>query len=336
VLQVDNQTPFEASILLSANPEGIDTLYAVVKGTFTLGDSLSLADEQVPVALADEYQGDPGNSSIRLPGDISLTKPGTDVLLLGHAYAPNGRETTHMDVSVGVGATWKTARVFGDRYWVATTPGYAISQPEPFEMMPLVWERAFGGTDWVQGELRAEVRNPVGTGFAVDGGERALNGLPLPNLEDPATLISSPKDRPVPAGFAPISAHWEPRRSYAGTYDEAWQSNRAPYLPSDFDARFFQLAPPGLVAPGYLLPGEWIQVHGATAAGELAFQLPPALVEVTYVIGSDSPSLLANLDTVLIEPDESRLILVWRADLPCDKRALQVSHVRALLIKAER
>jgi hypothetical protein len=174
VLQVDNQTPFEASILLSANPEGIDTLYAVVKGTFTLGDSLSLADEQVPVALADEYQGDPGNSSIRLPGDISLTKPGTDVLLLGHAYAPNGRETTHMDVSVGVGATWKTARVFGDRYWVATTPGYAISQPEPFEMMPLVWERAFGGTDWVQGELRAEVRNPVGTGFAVDGGERAL------------------------------------------------------------------------------------------------------------------------------------------------------------------
>jgi hypothetical protein len=174
----------------------------------------------------------------------------------------------------------------------------------------------------------------VGTGFAADGGERTLDGLPLPNIEDPATPISSPKDRPIPAGFAPISAHWEPRRSYAGTYDEAWQSSRAPYLPSDFDTRFFQLAPPDLVAPGYPQPGEWIQVHGATPAGKLAFQLPPARVEVTYVLGSDLPRRPANLDTVMIQPDEGRLILVWRAELPCDKKALQVSEVRTELLKA--
>jgi hypothetical protein len=226
-------------------------------------------------------------------------------------------------------------RVFGNRYWVSTSPGYAISHPEPFEMMPLVWERAFGGSDQVNGELRAEVRNPVGTGFTANGGERDLDGLPLPNLEDPATPISSPKDRPAPAGFAPISAHWEPRRSYAGTYDDAWQSSRAPYLPADFDARFLQLAPPDLVAQGYLEPGEWIQVHGASPTGKLAFQLPPERVEVTYVVGSDSPMRTANLDTVMIEPDESRLILVWRAELPCDKKALLIREVRIALPTAD-
>ena len=152
--------------------------------------------------------------------------------------------------------------------------------------------------------------------------------------EDPADLVTSVKLHPAPACFAPICGHWEPRLSYAGTYDELWQQERAPYLAKDFDPRFFQLAPPGLAAPGYLQAAEWIQVQGATPSGLLRFQLPPARIEVTFVLDGAPQPVPANLDTVLIEPDENRVVLVWRAAFRCDKKALRVNEIRAAALKA--
>jgi hypothetical protein len=35
-----------------------------------------------------------------------------------------------------------------------------------------------------------------------------------------------------------------------------------------------------------------------------------------------------NLETVLIEPDDNQIALVWRAALPCDRRILKVEQVR--------
>src|SRR5919108_183167 len=85
---------------------------------------------------------------------------------------------------------------------------------------PLVWERAFGGTDVTPKGPTAEPRNPVGAGFRAPDGQKPLAGMPLPNLEDPFAPISSWKDRPAPACFAPIAENWQPRLSYAGTYDD--------------------------------------------------------------------------------------------------------------------
>lgn len=109
------------------------------------------------------------------------------------------------------------------------------------------------GRDGAQAHVYAA--NPIGCGFRVRGSERALTGMPLPNLEDPKHLIDSPKDRPPPAGFGYIHPHWEPRWRYAGTYDEHWKKNRAPYLPTDFDPRFNQAAHPDLSADSYLQGG---------------------------------------------------------------------------------
>jgi hypothetical protein len=328
MLQFRNQTPFTGTILLMPDIDGVDSLYTVVKATFLMGEELALAEDQEPVRLAAEYHGEPDASSVRVPSDFSLMKPGTDIVLLGTAYAPDGRSTTEMDVSLSVGDLTKTVRVFGDRVW-RTGTGASISSPEPFDTMPLVWERAFGGSETVGDELFAEVRNPVGAGFFVAEGETPLDGLALPNLEDPDDLIHSWKDQPTPACFAPIEAHWEPRRSYAGTYDEAWQQQRAPYLPDDFDSRFFQIAPPGLIADGYLQGGELVDVRGATAHGWLQFRIPLVQLAITYVVDGALEDRPAVLDTVIIEPDADRFQLVWRAQLPCDKKTLKVSEVRA-------
>ncbi len=334
MLQFKNGTPFPGTIYLLPDADGIDSLFTVVKATLTVGERVARAGEQAPIILADEHHGEPGESSVRRPADISLTKPGTDVLLLGTAHGPGGRPTTDMDVSLAIGPLRKTVRVFGDRLWKKSATGYAMTRPEPFRAVPLVWERAYGGRDQRGGQPGAEARNPVGTGYRDPDGDTPPDGLRLPNLEDPEHAIGSWKHAPPPAAFAPISAHWEPRRSYAGTYDERWQRERAPYLPEDFDARFLQLAPPDLVAPAYLRGGEWVEVRGATPSGMLRFQLPPVGVGVTYLLDGIPQPTPAHLDTVLIEPDDGRLTLVWRAVLRCDKKARRVNEVQAALLHA--
>lgn len=331
MLQFRNSTPFAGTIFLSPDPQGVDTAYAIVRGTFSLRDRVAPADEQLPVSLADEYHGEPGASSIKRPADAGLMRPGTDVVLLGHACAPGERPTWQMDVSVTAGAVSKSVRVFADRVWESGAAGPTMSWVQPFVRMPLVWERAFGGGDVTEGGPSVDPRNPVGRGFRAKGGTKPLAGLPLPNVEDPAALIGSPKDEPAPAGFAPVAPAWLPRRSYAGTYDEAWQKNRAPYLPTDFDARFFQIAPPGLTATPHLRGGEPVQVLGATPSGSLAFQLPRVGVEVAFVLGGARQVRPAVLDTVVIEPDELRLSLVWRAAFACDKKALRITEIEASL-----
>jgi hypothetical protein len=334
MLQFKNSTPFKGTIMLLPDPDGIDSLFTVVKATFTLGERPVPAEEQQPVAVEQDFYSEPDQSSIKTPCDVSLMKPGTDVLLSGRAYSPGARPTTWMDVSLAVGALRKTVRVFGDRVWKTGTKelSYSISEPEPFETMPLVWERAFGGIDRTVKPLAAEVRNPVGTGFRTSEVKESIAGVRLPNLEDPATPIGAWNQRPQPAGFAPICAHWEPRRSYAGTYDEEWQKHRAPYLPKDFDTRFLQLAPPGLVAPGYLKGGEPVELRGVTRAGLVRFRLPQVTLKITYRLDGSPEDRPAFLDTLSIEPEKARFSLTWRSVFPCDKKALRVSEIQAALV----
>ena len=336
MLQIKNRTRFAATLFSSPDPAGVDTLFAVVKGTFTLGPRVEETEEQTPVVLADRFHGDARTTSIAEPADVSLVKPGTDVLLFGHAYGPGGRATHQTEVSLRLGPIEKRVAVFGDRRWGGTILS-RISSPEPFERIPLAWERAFGGTEASADDpTRAdgEDRNPVGAGFRSRVSGRKLEGLLLPNLEDPAHLISSPGDRPAPVGFGAIAPHWKPRPKYAGTYDAAWQKSRAPYLPDDFDPRFLMVAPEDQQVPGYLKGGEPVEIAGATPSGVLRFSLPARRVDVLFRLDTGEERRTANLDTVILRPDEKKLVVVWRAALPCDKRLLEVREVEPLVARA--
>ncbi len=335
MLQIRNRSRLAAALSSSPDPAGVDTLFAVVKGTFTLGARIEEAEEQTPVVFADRYFGDARTTSVAEPGDVSLVKPGTDVLLFGHAYGPGGRTAHQAEVSLRLGPIDKRVAVFGDRRWGGTILT-RISSPEPFEAMPLVWERAFGGTEASAdgGRVDGEDRNPVGAGFRSRVSGRKLEGLLLPNLEDPAHLISSPGDRPKPAGFGAIAAHWKPRPKYAGTYDAAWQKSRAPYLPLDFDPRFLMVAPEDQQVPGYLKGGESVEIAGATPSGILRFALPARRVDVLFRLDSGEERKTANLETVILRPDEKKVVLVWRAALACDKRLLKVREVEPIVARA--
>jgi hypothetical protein len=324
MLQVTNRTPFEAQLVPMPDQHGVDTAFTIVKATFALEPRFGVAEAQVPITFADEYYGPPLTTSIRAASDVSLVKPGTDVLLVGSAYAPNDFPVWQVDVSLRVGALEKSVRVFGDRVWEADG---SITSVAPFLSMPLVWERAFGGPDVTADGPSIEPRNPVGVGYRTGKSLRPAVGTPLPNIEDPAALITSSRSTPVPAGFAPVAPHWLPRRLYAGTYDESWQHSRAPYLPSDFDCRYFSIAAPSLCSAGYLRGGELVEAFGVSDQGPLRFLLPAVTLQTTYQLGSTLEERAADLDTVIIEPDAKRLIMVWRSAFPCDKKVLKVRQV---------
>jgi hypothetical protein len=334
MLQLVNATPFEATVVPLVDRDGVDVVFTVVKGTFTIGERVALADEQVPIAFSDAHHGDPKATSVRIPSDVSLHKPGTDVVLLGSAVAPNEKEAWQSTVSVSVGPVVASADIFADRRWNVGANGATMEWVAPFVRMPLVWERAYGGTEETAAGPRFEPRNPVGVGFRAARGGLPRHGDAVPNIERSDRRITSSSDAPPPAGFAPLGGHWQPRASYAGTYDDAWQQTRAPFLPADLDPRFFQIAPPELVTNGYLAGGEGVDLRGVTPQGALRFTLPIARPSATYKLEGRPIECAAILDTVILQPDEGRMSIVWRASFRADKKTLKIREVRVTVAEA--
>lgn len=327
---LENQTRFAANTALLYNEEGIETLYIVVKATFKLGRTPALADEQPAPFATDVYWGEPGRSSLKYAADVHTGKPATDIVMLGDACLPEHTETTVLDVSLAVGAVNKTVRVFGDRYW---QEGH-ITAPAPFTTMPMIYENAFGGAHIVDGQVDSiEPRNPVGKGYAGTRTAAQSNGLPLPNIEDPALLIRNIDDRPVPACFGFSAPSWHPRGLLGGTYDEAWRKHRAPYLPRDFDKRALNSAHPDLVYPRFLFGGEPVRITHMHPAGAIEFEVPRVALYAHVDIAGKHESPAFNLETLLLEPNRLIASLVFRAALPCDKKSGKIDRVKIALTR---
>lgn len=315
--QIDNRTPFAAERGWVRDRDGAEIWLVAVKATFDIlpDGTTQVAREQPPVLRLPEHFGEPGKSSIKYDADLVLTKKTTDIIVVGHAYAPTGMSVTHADVGFKVGPVQKILRVFGDRHWKS----FGMSDPEPFTKMPIVYERAFGGIDKASKtpETDWEWRNPVGTGFAISS--RNASNLALPNIENPKQLISSWDDHPDPAGFGAIASHWQPRVGFAGTYDEHWMKTRQPLLAEDLDDRYFQCAPLDQQAPQWLRGGEPVVLLKLTPNQDLRFTLPKLYFgfETRFYDGSREIHKNKQLHTVILEPDFPRVSLVWHSALPC-------------------
>jgi hypothetical protein len=204
------------------------------------------------------------------------------------------------------------------------------SAPKPFEKMEITWERAFGGTDAsVPGKLDLFEENPVGVGFRARGSRLPSSGAPLPNVEAvdaPAGAIG----KRIPAvGVCAIAPSWRSRTRHAGTYDARWRKERFPFLPLDFDTRYFQVAPPDQVLDGYLKGGERVRIAGMTPDAPIAFSLPALAPEVAVVIGDDeevAPS--GQCDTVLVDTDRREVTLTWRTVMDVHGRVPRVRSIR--------
>ena len=332
---VDNRTPFSVGQFVIPDRHGQEALIVVMSATFEAkpGHPVEIAAEQAPIRDTDEYRGDPESSSTIYEGDVVPIKPFVDVLVNGFAFAPGGRPVTSVPVEVAVGDVKKTLTVMGDRTWTA---GQA-SSPKPFVTLPLIYERAYGGTTEAG---QVDIRNPVGVGHKGATSRDPDVETEVPNIEYPGQPVTNTLSRVDPAGLGPIGRYWKPRSDFAGTYDKAWEESRFPMLPLDFDERHYQAAPPDQQSKT-IRGGEGVHVVNMSPSSVWRFRLPKLEVPM-HVLHDDRQELRApRLDTVVLEPHDSRVTMTCRLCLPNRRntaalREVIVGHVHPGLLKARR
>ena len=311
---IANQTPFAADRAFVRDRDGSEVWLTILRASFQVEEDGSTrpADEQSPVCLAPEHFEDPATSSLRQESDLALRKTATDIVLIGQAWAPHGEPAPEVPVSMELGSLRKDLRVVGDRVWEKKRlGGLRPSQPELFSNLPIRYERAFGGVPRAGSTRSPFQENPIGSGLDAEAGD------PVWNIEHPDQPAAVARGDSRAAGFGAVAGHWLPRAAHAGTYDTAWEETRQPLLPVDFDEAYWQCAPLDQRAPGFLRGGERVRLVNLTPEGELEFELPRLRFGFRTAIADRDVDHRAELHTVILEPDERRVTLVWSTSLPC-------------------
>jgi len=312
-MELDNRTALPVLWLPGRMEYPRHSLTLVVKGTFELEPDAParLVEEQLPIGPDVPFPDDDDPSSAPYyDSDLAHFKPRADRLLVGRCHAPGGRPVAECRATFGVGKWSRTLRIVGDRYWDRGLLRARMSDPEPFQDMDLGYTHAFGGAGYAA--------NPKGTGFAPGGKLKSGTRLALPNLEDPQAPITTPTDHPPPAGFGPLSRTWAPRSSRLGTYGQAWLASRAPWFPEDLDWRAFNAASDEARTGEYLRGDEPVKLENLRPdRPRFAASLPGQRVRCFVwrdpsARGPAFAEVPMNLDTLWIDAETLRLVLVWR------------------------
>jgi hypothetical protein len=345
---VANQTgqPEEFVIVPTRNEDGAQVFAVLVKRTYAIrpGQAALRTERARPFVQADVYydDGDPETSTVKYESELAPYKPATDVVVIGKAFAPRGKPVARLDVAVEVGGHKKVIRVTGDRHCLfRDNRPPTFTEPAEFTEMEVRYERAYGGKDE---RSRPELpfyypRNPMGTGVAVSNTRAAVDGLVLPNLEDPGDLLTPERvvlgepDRwnkqPLPQGLGWFQPAWYPRCSFVGSVpgfvdpDEVMREEALGLVPRgqialarrfqlpSYDVRYNNGASLGLALP-FLKGDEAVRLTHLTAEGDLRFTLPGDRPRISLDLGQGENGLDVVLHTVCVRLEDMQVDLVWR------------------------
>lgn len=353
---INNQTGVPHFWFEKAGPEGEPLDVIVLRATFDIGINgvpVSIASEQEPIVCGDVCAGpvdsNPMHAVITDDGDLVLYKPGTDILVRGHAHAPQGRPQASWLAGLRVGQVRKMLRLHGPRQFQKSLFGWRLGGTTLATQVALDYRLAYGGCIDIPAALTADgepggVRhapNPAGCGWLPTGAElrqlakparrhvkawiAAQKTLQAPQIESATVPVKHPCDHIAPQGFGPIARWWAPRVGYQGKYDEHWRRTRYPLLPADFDSRYFQNAPADLVATRHLRGNETVTLLGLLPE-RVETRLPGwRIVGVVRQASGQHYAVLPLLDTVRIDIDRLQMSLVWRAHFRRDDPVLELS-----------
>ena len=312
------------------------------------GSTIRPAALQKPLLRVNENYEDsqPDWEVVRRENELAPFKNATDVVVLGSAFAPGAKPVEMVEASVLVGDRGKRIRVTGDRrceYRSGRTPGFR--DPVPFTEMPVRYDRAYGGRD-VRSEPAAPFfypRNPVGRGVVLRNVRELVDGLPLPNIEDPDDFLTPERllledparwvAQPLPDGFGWFHPSWYPRCTFTGAYpaylkiDTPVREEALGMIPNGqvalalgrrlpgFDNRYFQGASRGLSLTG-IKGDETVELTNLSPDGALTFRLPGDKPVITLDIGFGEQALEPMLQTVLVRTPDCQVDLVWRGSCP--------------------
>lgn len=346
---VPAQGPTHHIILPGQTPEGGHILSVLVKRTYDIvpDGTCTRTETDTRIVPGDVHYQDPMNSSVKSEADFVPYKTATDVVFNGKVYAPGGKPVQALMASLRVGAHQKKVWVLGDRvcHFRALRRPLLFTDPLPFTEMDLRYERAYGGVDIYTDPALPCIypRNHLGKGFVIGKKKKPVEGLELPNIEDPADPLTPERlcieeiknweNQPMPQGMGWFSKYWQPRAGLAGVMPadrELEQHLRQAYaqvvpehqrglyaqtrLP-EMDFRFFNGASEGLVVP-FLNGDETIHLKNLVPQGELSFHLPGDRPSIGLDIGQGMQTPAVFLHTVMIRMEDHQVDLVWRAAVP--------------------
>ena len=259
-----------------------------------------------PVICSGDVPHEEPQRGVAYPTDFVPHKPAGEWIVTGTAHNACYGSGDRFGVRVRVGDQSKLIDAVGDRSWI---PTLLRSKPGPAEAagaIPLTYDQAWGGPSYPA--------NPLGRGRA---------GEAMPNLETPGAWVESRSSQALPAGFGPLPSGWPQRQKWMGKYNARWVREHWPWLPPDFDFRYFMAAPEDQWAKGYFRGDEPLvfeQMHRDHAVYQS--RLPGVRARCFVAQRSDETGELVfrevplNLDTVWVDLDQEKLVLVWRGRLP--------------------
>ena len=335
-----NDTPFLAETFVSQDKNCSKACTVVVRASFDVGvdGACRPAENQSPFVFADAHYGDAADTAVRVETDFVPVKPRCEVLLDAMAMVSQGQKATTVEVALLGQSLDKRAIVTGERRWIATAFGLQASRPMPFTAMPLAWHLTFGGTDRTSSNPsshRSDPRNPIGRGYLETRSGAASEGTLLPCVEHPRSLLKSRHGRPEPIGFGPVPRFAAARVRFAGTYDQHWMDHVLPFLPADFDDRYFQAAPEDQHVDT-LAEGAAFLCLNMSPSGRFLVHLPPMAVPVAFCFDDRVEHATLTPDTLLLVPHESRIVLVGRVGVRLPRKFVRLREVRVGSARAEK
>jgi hypothetical protein len=296
-MKLVNETPFPAKLFRMTIDDNRMAGSLALRVTYEWGrNGFEPAAEQDWIVSEGQWDTPYGP----MAGDLLFFRDGVDIFILGAARPPHGQSANVIDVQAELGEWRYGVRVFGNRFWQHTAFGLAPSAPAPITSIPLTLANAFGGKVKWDGLDAPFGPNPDGKGFYLDAAE--AEAKPLPNIEDPACLISKWDDRPMPVGMGLCPPQ------FAGKYiplidPETHELN--------VSARLFNAAFPAMIAPR-ALPGDLLTVRGIAPMPEVKLPIPADLYEVTLSFDDEVIKRVLAIDQVGLEFDRRRMFVSYR------------------------
>jgi len=71
-----------------------------------------------------------------------------------------------------------------------------------------------------------------------------------------------------------------------------------------------------------------VQITGMHPRGTLQFDVPQVGLATHITMAGKVQQPDFDLETLILDPNQLKLSMVWRAALPCDKKALKISEVK--------
>lgn len=312
-MKVINETPCKVTVLERSAEDQPPVV--IVKASFNLIQNLpaQLAEDCSDFSADLPYQDDIGRS-LAWSNDMERYKPNFDFLILGSFFAPQGNALPQSMVGFQFGPMEKKMRIIGPRVAMVDAEGeWEVTPPAPLAELPLRWEFSAGGLD--------DPRNPFGMGMDAqprpDNCPGALYTLPMiEGVDDPPW---TPVRSVMPVNMAPEPVFFNSRQKKMGTIDRRWMLFRAPLPPVDFDPSSANAAPEGQQAVGEPYGNEVMRFANMHPQHPIFAALLPEQIPFVAVIpegGTRAQAVALKLDTIVAQPDQEKLTILWRAPLP--------------------